>query len=471
MAVFTAGDSSSMKAELPSLATNLASQGGNFRAALSGTNPAAVVVDAVTAEVIPAAAGGAGGGGAGGILGGGAAVGCLNPNVTVDLGDGLNKIMSCSQQGQNFVSVIADDENTPKKAKIALLNAQGQVQSSVDFPPGLLPVVLPAAQVQLPPGVVLPPGGGVNAFLNRIRVPSIVDANTVYIVARAIADATSDTLVALTGQQATTIPFPVGWFAASCSPQLRIFSLDLARQIGFPATKTAEKDNKPNCPAYGLLLLNRDTRAVSISESPGRDGYNASSQAGDLADFIYTVSTNLQRVNVAESLYVLDGTNGSSFRLDLPPGVAGFGAIREEPLLLALLAPANATATGNGDAGLAVFDIESASARLLPTPEGFANVQILAIFDTTRKVIARGNRAANAGSSLLVYDLVSGDLYLPPNPEGCAFVGTVPAAGGGGGGAQQALNLLAANPKANSVIAGCFGANRQLVGFVNLKSN
>ena len=147
------------------------------------------------------------------------------------------------------------------------------------------------------------------------------------------------------------------------------------------------------------------------------------------------------------------------------------GAIREEPLLLALLAPANATATGNGDAGLAVFDIESASARLLPTPEGFANVQILAIFDTTRKVIARGNRAANAGSSLLVYDLVSGDLYLPPNPEGCAFVGTVPAAGGGGGGAQQALNLLAANPKANSVIAGCFGANRQLVGFVNLKSN
>lgn len=474
MAVFSAVEGSPMKADLPSLATNLTSQGGNFRATLTGTNPPAVLVDAVTAEVTPAVAAGAGGGGGlpGGAGGGAGGAGCLNVNVTVDLGDGLNKIMSCSPVGQNFVSVIADDENAPKKAKIAILNAQGQVQTSLDFPAGLLPVVLPAVQFQLPPGVVLPPGGGANALVNRIRVPSVVDANTVYIVARASADPTGDTLVVLTGQQATTIPFPTGWFAASCSPQLRIFSLDLARQIGFAATKSAEKDNKPNCPAYGLMLLNRDTRAVSISESPGRDGYNAASQAGDLADFIYTVSTNPQRVNVAESLYVLDGTNGSSFRLDLPPGVAGFGAIREEQSLLALLAPANATATGNGDAGLAVFDIESASARLLPTPEGFANVQILAIFDTTRKVIARGNRAANSGSSLLVYDLVSGDLYMPPNPEGCAFVGTAPAAGGAGGGAQQqAVNLLAANPKANSVIAGCFGANRQLVGFVHLRSN
>ncbi len=476
MAVFSPAESAPMMADLPSLALNLTSQGGSFRAGLTGTNPPAVLIDAVTAEVTAAAAGGAGVGGGGlpGGAGGGGGAGCLNVNVTVDLGDGFNKIMSCSQVGQTFVSVITDDENAPKKAKIAILNAQGQVQNSLDFPAGLLPVVLPAVQIQLPPGVVLPPGGAANALFSRIRVPSIVDTNTVYVVGRAASDPTRDTLVALTGQQLATIPFPAGWFAASCTPQLRIFSLDLARQIGFAATKTAEKDNKPNCPAYGLLLLNRDTRAVSISESLGRDGYNAASQAGDLADFIYTVSTNPQRVNVAESLYVLDGTNGSSFRLDLPPGVAGFGAIREELSLLALLAPANATATGNGDAGLAVFDIESASARLLPTPEGFANVQILAIFDATRKVIARGNRAANAGSSLLVYDLVTSDLYMPPNPEGCAFVGTAPAAGGAGGGGgaqQQAVNLLAANPKSNSVIAGCFGANRQLVGFVHLKSN
>jgi uncharacterized protein (TIGR03437 family) len=472
MAVFNPAEETVMRAELPSLALNITSQGGNFRAGLTGTNPPAVLVDAATAEVTPVAAGGGGTPGGPGMGGGGGGVGCLNPAVTIDLGEGLNKILSCSQVGQVFLSVITDDENAPKKAKIAALNAQGQVQNSVDFPVGLLPVVLPAIQIQVPPGGVAPPGGGgLNALAARIRVPSIVDGNVVYIVARAASDASRDTLLAVSGQQQAIaqIPFPAGWFAASCTPQLRIFSLDLARQIGFPASKIAEKDNKQNCPAYGLLLLNRDTRAVSISESPGRDGFNAASQAGDLSDFIYTVSTNPQRPGVAESLYVLDGTNGSSFRLDLPTGVSGFGAVREEQSLLSLIAPANASATGNGDAGLAIFDIESASARLLPTPEGFNAVQILAIFDTTRKIVARGTRPGNSGSALLVYDLVSGDLAMPPNPEGCAFVGTAPAAAPGGG--QQAVNLLAVSPKANSILAGCFGANRQLAGFVLLKSN
>ena len=472
MAVFNPADAAVMKADLPSLATNLTSQGGNFRAGLTGTNPAAVIVDAATAEVTTAPAGGGGGGAVPGFGGGGANAGCLNPALTIDLGEGLNKILSCSLVGQNFFSVVGDDENAPTKARLAMMNAAGVVQSSLDFPAGLLPVVLPALQIQVPPGGVGGGGAG-QALVNRIRVPTFVDANTLYTVARAGAGATRDTLVAFAGQQVTATPFPDGWFAASCTPQLRILTLDLARQIGFPAAKTAEKENKTNCLAYGFLLLNRDTRALSISESPGRDGFNAASQAGDLSDFIYTVSSNPQRVNVAESLYILDGTNGSSFRLDLPAGVSGFGQLREEQSLLALLAPANATANGNGDAGIAVFDIESASARLLPTPDGFAAVTILTIFDTTRKVLARGTRTGNTGSALLVYDLVSGDLYMPPNPDGCAFVGTTPAVAGGGGGAgqQQAVNLLAASAKANSVIAGCFDSNRRLTGFVYLKSN
>jgi uncharacterized protein (TIGR03437 family) len=474
VAVFTAGSSDALRAELPALAINVGSQGGSFRAALvAGSTPPAVNIDAESAEVTPAVAGPGGGGGGGQLPGGGGAIGanagCLNPNLTVDLGDGLTKIISCIQAGQLFAAVIADDENAPKKAKFATMTAQGQIQNSADFPAGYLPIVLPALAVQQPPGGGAGPGGG--AVVNRIRAVSILDANTVYVLVRS-ADGSKDALVSFGGQQpSSVIPFPDGWFAAACSPQLRVLTLDLARQFAIPAAKIAESQNKPNCPAFGFVLFDRDTRRMSVSESPGADGFNAASQGGDLADFVYTVSTNPQRVAVAESLYILDGTNGSAFRLDLPPGVQGFGQLRPELSLLTLFAPANATPAGNGDAGIAVFEIESASARLLPTPDGFANMQILTIFESSRKLLARGNRAGGAGSSLLLYDLVSGDLFMPTVPAGCVFAGVVPGAAGGGQPPQAALNVTLMNPKANSAIVGCFDGNRRLNGFLFLKAN
>lgn len=481
VALFAPGSADVTTVELPALALNIASQNGNFRANL--LNAPAVLINADTQEVSEAPAGGGGGGGfgggGGGLPGGGAGAnaGCLNPNLTIDLGDGLNKIISCAQAGQGFVSVIADNEDAPKKAKLATLTPQGQVQNSFDFPAGYLPVVLPALQVQVPPGGGPGGGGGggaVGGLVNRLRAVTIPDGQAVYVIVRAT-NGKGDALAAFANQQVTAIPFPDGWFAASCTPNLRIFNLDLARQIGFPATKTAENTAKQNCPAYGFVLLDRDARRVSISESPGSEGFNAASQAGDVADFIYTVSTNPQRVNVAESLYVLDSTTGSSFRLDLPPGVAGFGQVREELALFSILAPANATQNGNGDAGIAVFDLDSATARLLPTPDGFAAVQILGIFDSTRKVVARGNRAGNAGSSILIYDLVSGDLFVPNVPASCTFAGVLPGAapgqGGGGGGGQQAVNLTLLNPKANAVVAGCFDTSRRLTGFLYIRSN
>lgn len=482
VAIFTPGSADATTVELPVLALNVTSQNGNFRANL--LNAPAVLINADTQEVseAPAGPGGGGGGGGGGLpgpgAGGGANAGCLNPNLTIDLGDGLNKILSCAQAGQVFVSVIADSEDAPKKAKLATLNPQGQVQNSFEFPTGYLPMVLSALQVQVPPGgggVGGGGGGAVGGLVNRFRAVTIPDGPAIYVIVRS-GDGKRDALAAFANQQVTAIPFPDGWFAASCTPNLRIFNLDLARQIGFPATKTAETTARQNCLAYGFVLLDRDARSVSISESPGSEGFNAASQAGDVADFIYTVSTNPQRVNIAESLYVLDSTTGSSFRLDLPPGVAGFGQVREELALFSILAPANATPTGNGDAGIAVFDLESATARLLPTPDGFAAVQILGIFESTRKVVARGNRSGNTGSSILVYDLVSGDLFIPNVPASCTFAGVLPGAGGqgqggGGGQAQPAVNLTLLNAKANTVIAGCFDTNRRLTGFLYIRSN
>lgn len=479
VALFTSASGDVSTVQLPAAAVNLASQNGNFRANLA--NAPAVLINADTQEVTETPAGpGGGGGGGGGLPGGGAAganAGCLNPNLTIDLGDGLNKIISCVQAGQGFVSVIADNEDAPKKAKLATVTPQGQVQNSFDFPEGYLPMVLPALQIQNPPGGgggAVPGGGGQGQLVNRLRAVTIPDGQAAYVIVRSV-DGKRDALAMFGNQQITAIPFPDGWFAASCTPNLRIFNMDLARQIGFAATKSAETTARQNCPAYGFVLLDRDTREVSISESPGSEGFNAASQAGDVADFIYTVSTNPQRVNVAESLYVLDSTTGSSFRLDLPPGVAGFGQVRAELTLFSILAPANATQTGNGDAGIAVFDLESATAKLLPVPDGFAAVQILGIFESTRKVVARGNRVGNAGSSILIYDLASGDLYIPNTPAPCSFAGILPGAPGagqgGGGQAQQAINLTLLNPKANTVITGCFDTNRRLTGFLYIRSN
>ena len=124
--------------------------------------------------------------------------------------------------------------------------------------------------------------------------------------------------------------------------------------------------------------------------------------------------------------------------------------------------------------------------RLLPTPEGFATVQLVNIFPVTRKLVARGVKAD--GAQLLVYDLVTGDLQIVANPPGVAWIGppvvaaAAPGAGGlpgvpggpgqaGGGGAQamNAVQGLQGNTKANTVEAIAYNAARQQTGIAVLR--
>jgi hypothetical protein len=133
-----------------------------------------------------------------------------------------------------------------------------------------------------------------------------------------------------------------------------------------------------------------------------------------------------------------------------------------------------------GDAGIIAFDLENGEARLMPTPEGFEQVQLLDVFQPTRKVIARGIRSGATGSQLLIYDLKTGDLEIVPNPEGIAFVGALPAAPTTPGqpgqpglpgqpgqpGAAQTAQLQRVNPKANAVVAIGFNAERKPVSVV-----
>jgi hypothetical protein len=120
-----------------------------------------------------------------------------------------------------------------------------------------------------------------------------------------------------------------------------------------------------------------------------------------------------------------------------------------------------------------VFDLENGEVRLLPTPEGFEQVQILDVFQSTRKLLARGIRTGASASQVLVYDLVSGDLEIVPNPDGVAFIGALPAAApvqpgqpGQPGAGAQAVQLQRVNPKANAVVAVGFNAERKPVSLV-----
>ena len=120
-------------------------------------------------------------------------------------------------------------------------------------------------------------------------------------------------------------------------------------------------------------------------------------------------------------------------------------------------------------------------------------MQLLGVFTPSKKLVARGIRAD--GARLLMYDLVTGDLDMPANPPGVAYIGPPPvqAPNPGGGGAilipgpgqpgpspgpgqqppQQQVQMqtigLRANPRANTVEAIAYNADRQQVGIVVLR--
>jgi hypothetical protein len=166
-------------------------------------------------------------------------------------------------------------------------------------------------------------------------------------------------------------------------------------------------------------------------------------------------------------LFVFDGVTASAFRLDLPPEVSTFAQLTPVPQMSALLGlAANRVA---GDAGIIQFDLEQGKARLLPTPEGFAAVQIVAVFPTTRKIVARGIRAGNTGAQYLIYDMMTGDLAMPPNPDGVAWVAQVPLQGPPQPGQMPVQPLQRPNPKANAIAAVTYGEDRRQNGVILIR--
>ena len=481
-----------MTVKLPATSRTLVSgPDGNMAALLTGNQP--VLIDAESGEVRPFEGNLAAGGGAGGQPGLGGIVGAIGGGLgglpAVDLGDGLNKLLTApvGVGGGTRLMVVGDSVDDPKKAKVAGLNAQNAVMLTRDFPDGWLPLAAPAPQIVLPNGQVQAlPAGAV-----RLPVTATFDAlqRTYYVLARR-SDNSRHGLVAIRTDrnEVRAIEFPEGWFTSACTPNIRFFSVELVRRIGLLGSSSADRAFSLDCPASGFLLFDLDEQKVTAAPLPGAGQFSATTGTDEMNDYIFGSNTDVSRQGTADTLYVLDAVTASPFRVDLPPGLTGFSQLTPVPAMNLLIGLGRIRQPG--DAGLVVFDLDRGQGTVLPAPEGFASVQFVDVFPATSKVVARGIRQGNTGTQLLVYDLVRGDLQMVENPAGVAFVGPLPAVagagggapglpggGGGGGGApgtpggaaQTPTVLLRSNVRANAVLAVTYDAERRQNGILALR--
>lgn len=473
--------------ELPDRASILnPAPNGNLNVVLPGPPARAILVNTLTGELgDPVTVGAPGGGAVGGGQGG------INLNtLQVDLGDDVKTLVVAPVNiGQNLFAIVAvDSVSAPTKAKFAVINPQGVAQINVAFPDGWLPLIAPQQAPGPGGGGVVPgvpggqPGGAAGPAAN-LRGLGFFDGPTrmYYLLARR-ADDSRDSFLRFPvapNQEPEALPLPENLFIVSCSPQLRLFNLDLVRRLAVAVTNVAESTVKNPCAATGFLTFDLASRELAPVALPGSGQFNATGNSvNEVNDYVYGTNTDPARQGRSDTLYVFDGVTNSTFRLDLPPEIATFAAPQPFPLMGLLFA--QATARVAGDAGIVVFDLENASSKLLPTPAGFAAVVPLGILPVTRKLIARGTKTEPLSTQILIYDLDSGDLTIVENPPGVAFAGQViqPAApggggvpgGGGAGGGQQAVPVLQnLNTKSNAVTVVGFNANRQPAGVMLIR--
>lgn len=440
--------------ELPESAALLTSLAGGYLAAVANTNPAkAWRIDPASSEVteIPPGQlgggallpGGGGGGGGGGLPGGGGAGGF---GLQLDLGDGINKVISPivqipgvpgqagqpAQPAQRAV-VVADSDTAPAKAKLAFINAQNAVTSTRDFPDGWRPM---AGLLQpLPANTQLPAG------FTRNTVSLHYDAASRLIYVLGLKDAESGLVVFPAANEASRgAALPSGWFPARCSGPVQFSSLDLSGRLAIPVSRTLATEFSNPCPAEGFLSIRLNDQAMEVTPLPGAGQFSVTGGAQEMNDYMFGSNTDPSRRGTADTLYIYDGVSNIASRLDIPAGIGGFANLNPIASMGALIGLASTRV--NGDEGLILFDLETVTARLLPVPAGFNTVQLVSVFPATRKAVARAVKAD--GTQFVVYDLMTGDASVVPNPDGVAFVAQPPAAaagpgGGGGGGGQPGV--------------------------------
>jgi uncharacterized protein (TIGR03437 family) len=445
-------------ATLPAAATNLASaEGGNFIANVPGQPARQYLLRTLTGEVEEFTPSNPAG------------IANANPQQLVqrfqnlDLGDGVNRLLTnVSTLGNQMLLTAGDALDNPSRAKVAVMNPQGEVQSLRDFPNEWLPVTAPA-----PPQ---PPNAPNNPGLGALRLPTpaFLDAQTrtYYVAARTAAGKYGLAAFPLDGD-ARIVEFPERWTLTSCIANIPIFALELDRSVAMIAGRQEDRAFRTPCLADGFLVFDLNARSFEAVALPGAGRFNASGGTEEINDFLTGANIDPANRNTSDTLFALDGANSTAFRFDLPPGVNNFSGTARAPSLNLLIAQANNRTPG--DAGIVLFDLERAEARLLPTPEGFTNTLYLGVLPSLRKLVARGIRANPAGAQILVFDLLTGDAEVVPNPEGVAWLGSPPVQATPGqpptpGGQQVPQIPVRVNAKANTVEAIAFGEDRRQRG-------
>jgi uncharacterized protein (TIGR03437 family) len=424
--IFHPANEKPLEVTLPEPAANVGSNvEGDLIAVIPGTPNKQIRIDPISGEQTelppptPNPGGGAAPAGGGGLN--------LN-NLRIDLGDGLTVPLSppINVGSNTFVLVVGDHADAPKKAKVALINAQFQVQGTREFPESWLPLVPP-----LPPTRPAQPGQPAQpaqpAAQIRLSVPTFFDggARLLYLPVRSSDGAKhSIALFPFDENPPRTLELPDGWFLTACSQQLPLFNLELTRRIAFLGSRTAETESRAQCPAQGFLVIDLASRNIGAAPLPGNGVLNASAASGEINDFIFGGNIDPAVQGNSDTVYAFDTVASSVLRLDLPAGILTFIGLNPIPELNLLVGTTRNRVVG--DAGLVVFDLERTETRILATPEGFNTVNLIGLFPATRKLLARGNR--ENGSVYLVYDLLTSDLDIVPNPSGVAWVGNVPAA-------------------------------------------
>ena len=475
--LFNPAQPTPMTVDLPSPAAFLGAAGDGSLIALGGTANYTISPDSGEVRELTGGVGGpipGGGGGGGAIIGAG--------GLQIDLGDGLNVPLSFpSAAGQGVtVLVVGNDANKPTRAKLALLGNNFSVTGTRDFPASWIPL-LPPAQ---PPAPGAPGGGAGQGGFAALRLPAFFDAATrTYYVLAKMDDGSAQGFVAFSGAQLSSkeIPFPAGWYAATCSPTLQISTLELSRRIAVFGSKRVNTEVQAVCSSQGYLALDLTTQAFAAVPLPGVGEVNTRAASGDVNDYLFASNTDPQNATLSDTLYIFDSVAGSPFRLDLPPGIVGFQQVTPVAALNGLVATAIGTRVA-GDGGLVFFDLENEKTTVFPVPEGFTTVNFVAVFPTTRKLIARGIKCN--GAQYLIYDLTNGNLLMPPNPEGVAYAGPLPALPGGGPGPggpgpggpgfggfgqQGQVQTQVVNSKASTIAALAYDASRNPVGIITIK--
>ncbi|MBS1826620.1 MAG: IPT/TIG domain-containing protein [Acidobacteria bacterium] len=467
VALFQPSRTEAMGVDLPgnAAALNGNAQGG-FNAVMPGTPPQVANIDAATGDIqLAQGAGGGAGGGAG------AQAAVLNPlTLQVNLGGGLDKVLTAvtnTGQGQ-FSVVIGNDLDNPTSAKLVILNPQGEVTASRDFPDGFLPMVMPNPPAQPAPGgggggqvgpggggpggggqgggggvVIVAPGGAVQVQV-RFRVATFFDAQTrnFYVAARK-ADDSAHSLVVFAPNDVKAIALPAGRFIAACTPNAQIANIETSRRIVLMGSNSADRQFRQVCGALSFLVLDLGSQEFTDVALPGQGQINVTNNVPDLNDFLLAASTE------GDTMFAMDGVTLSAYRLNLPQGVIGFQNLQPVPDM-ELAVAVGRVRQQNGDGGFLIFDLENLEVRQLLLPDGFATAQLVGILPATRKLVARGNR--QGGSQFLVYDLISGDLEIIANPPGVAYVGNAPVPAGQPA-QQQAPAMMRVNAKANTIEA------------------